>query len=125
MNKIILAIVFVLFCSVSLQAQAVQKFPNIINATYTVTGNIYRFDVTISSEYDSAQRYADAFRILDEDGVVYGIRELAHDHANEQPFTRSLSGVNIPDPINTLIIEGRDQKYGWGGETFLIKLIDN
>ncbi|MFQ3230251.1 MAG: hypothetical protein ACI9DO_001623, partial [Reinekea sp.] len=117
MNKIILAIVFVLFCSVSLQAQAVQKFPNIINATYTVTGNIYRFDVTISSEYDSAQRYADAFRILDEDGVVYGIRELAHDHANEQPFTRSLSGVNIPDPINTLIIEGRDQKYGWGGET--------
>jgi hypothetical protein len=124
MYKVILTIAFSMFCSGLLQAQTIQKFPNIINATYTVSSNSYRFDVTVSSEYDTPQRYADAYRIMDENGEVYGIRELAHDHAYEQPFTRSLSGVTIPNTIKTLIIEGRDQTYGWGGETFTINLSD-
>jgi hypothetical protein len=43
--------------------------------------------------------------------------ELLHDHAVEQPFARSLEGPEIPANAYEVIVEGRDQRHGWGGET--------
>jgi hypothetical protein len=57
------------------------------------------------------------------DGEVYGIRELTHDHASEQPFTRSHSGINIPDDVSVVTVQGRDQVSGWGGETVEVELV--
>ncbi|MGB8361039.1 MAG: hypothetical protein WCE80_06520, partial [Acidimicrobiia bacterium] len=78
--------------------------------------------VTMSSPYDTASRYADAWRVVGDDGVVYGVNELTHDHAAEQPFTRSLTGVEIPASVSTVVVEGRDQVYGWGGATVTVTL---
>ena len=94
-----------------------QRYPDIVDATVSPTDGGWRFDVTVSSPYDTPERYADAWRIVGPDGTVYGIRELTHDHAAEQPFTRSLDGVSIPDDVTSVTIEGRDQRYGWGGAT--------
>lgn len=80
---------------------------------------------TISSPYDSPARYADAWRILGPDGAVLGVRELLHDHATEQPFTRTLAGVPIDPQIEVVTIEGRDQVNGWGGQTFELRLTDD
>ncbi|CAN5737826.1 hypothetical protein BH23ACT8_BH23ACT8_23550 [soil metagenome] len=33
------------------------------------------------------------------DGEVLGVRELLHDHAGEQPFTRSLGDLVIPSSV--------------------------
>jgi hypothetical protein len=60
--------------------------------------------------------------VVGDDGRVYGIQELTHDHATEQPFTRMLSRVQIPAYVSTVTIEGRDQTYGWGGQTLVIDL---
>ncbi len=98
-------------------------FPDIIAVQATPTGeNTWRFDVTVSSPYDTAERYADAWRIIGPDGTQYGIRELTHDHASEQPFTRSQSGIVIPAEVTAVIIEGRDLANGWGGGTLEISL---
>lgn len=97
-------------------------YPDVIGVEVAVEGGAHSFSVTISSPYDTAERYADAFRVVGDDGVVYGIRELLHDHASEQPFTRSLGGVEIPDTVETVTIEARDQVYGWGGETIAVDL---
>ena len=91
-------------------------FPDILAAQATPTGdNTWRFDVTVSSTYDTPQRYADAWRVVGPDGTEFGIRVLAHDHASEQPFTRSQSGIVIPADVTTVTIEGRDLANGWGG----------
>jgi hypothetical protein len=98
-------------------------FPDVIDATAERAGDgTWTFRVTLSSPYDTPQRYADAWRVSDEDGTVYGVRELAHDHANEQPFTRSLTGVAVPSEVAAVVIEGRDQLSGWGGATFRLEL---
>jgi hypothetical protein len=75
----------------------------------------FDFDVTVSSPYDSPQRYADAFRVLGRDGTVYGVRELLHDHATEQPFTRDLYGVKIPRGVRSVVVQARDRTFGYGG----------
>jgi len=82
----------------------------------------FRFSVTLSSPYDTPERYADAWRVRDEDGTVYGVRELVHDHATEQPFTRSLDGVEIPPEVTSVVVEGRDQVSGWGGAVVIVNL---
>ena len=100
-----------------------QLFPDVIDATAEQTNLGWTFNATVSSPYDSADRYADAWRIVGPDGTVYGTRELAHDHAAEQPFTRTIQAVEIPDNVEVVTIEGRDQENGWGGGTFELTLI--
>ena len=93
-------------------------FPTVVDVSASTSDGVsWRFDVTLLSEYDSPVRYADAWRVLDADDNELGIRVLAHDHASEQPFTRSTS-VEIPSEINLVFIEGRDQVNGWNGERF-------
>ena len=94
-----------------------QKFPDVVSVTVrSGHEDSFDFDVTVSSPYDSGQRYADGFRITGDDGKVYGERKLWHDHATEQPFTRDLYGVKIPRGIRTVKVQARDQKYGYGGK---------
>ena len=95
-----------------------QRFPDVLGVKVRAqaAGN-FDFDVTVSSTYDSASRYADAFRVSGKDGQVYGERKLWHDHADEQPFTRDLYGVTIPRGVRTVLVQARDQKYGYGGKT--------
>ncbi len=98
-----------------------QLFPDVIEAQLTPSGDgTYDVAATVSSPYDTPERYADAWRVLAPDGTVLGVRELAHDHQNEQPFTRQLAGVTIPAGVEQVTIEGRDQVSGWGGGTVTI-----
>lgn len=99
-----------------------QRFPDVIDVVATPADDGWDFDVTVSSPYDSAERYADAWRVVGPDGAVLGVRELLHDHADEQPFTRSLRGVEIPSELDVVVVEGRDSSNGWGGQAMDISL---
>lgn len=97
-------------------------YPDVLAVDVSQGSDTYNFEVTISSAYDSPERYADAFRLVGDDGRVYAVRELLHDHAGEQPFTRSVGPVGIPESVETVTIEARDLVYGWGGTTIEITL---
>ena len=99
------------------------RFPEIVGAEATPGGDgTFSFAVTVSSPYDSPERYADGWRILTPDGEVLGERPLLHDHANEQPFTRTLEGVEVRAGVEEVVVEGRDLENGWGGKTATIAL---
>lgn len=95
-------------------------FPDVLEAGLTSAGDEYSLRVTLSSEYDTPERYADGWRVLDPDGNVLGSWELAHDHAAEQPFTRTQTGLQIPDGVAEVTIEGRDLRNGYGGRTVTV-----
>ena len=99
-------------------------YPDVIavEATQEDAGT-WRFDVTVSSPYDTPDRYADAWRVLGPDGAEFGVRVLTHDHAAEQPFTRSLTGVPIPEGVDTVVVQGRDLVNGWGGGQLELDLL--
>jgi hypothetical protein len=102
---------------------AAQKHPDVVSAKVRPSGtDTFDFDVTVSSPYDTPQRYADAFRVSGKDGSVYGERELLHDHANEQPFTRDLHGVRIPRAVRVVVVQARDRKFGYGGRSLEVAL---
>jgi hypothetical protein len=101
-----------------------QVFPDVIGAQAQHTGDSWTVSATLSSPYDTPERYADAWRVVDPEGNELGIRILGHDHASEQPFTRSLADLEIPADVTTVTIEGRDLANGWGGATFDLQLTE-
>ena len=53
---------------------------------------------------------------------MLGTRELAHPHVTEQPFTRSLGGVTIPDGVERVRVRAHDSVEGWGGAEMTVAL---
>lgn len=102
-----------LFCTTA----AVADPPRIEDVRVSRTGDSWRFDVTLSHSDTGWDHYADAWRILDMEGNQLAIRELAHPHVNEQPFTRSLSGLSFPEGITQVQIQAREKPGGWHAET--------
>lgn len=78
-------------------------------------GGTYMFDVTVRHADTGWDHYADRWEVLAPDGAVLGTRELAHPHENEQPFTRSLAGVTIPDTVSEVTVRAHDSVHGYGG----------
>lgn len=98
------------------------EHPDVLAAELSGGGDSYSLSVTMSSEYDSPDRYADGWRVLDPEGNELGTWELGHDHAGEQPFTRTQTGLEIPDGVDHVTIEGRDQANGYGGATVTVQV---
>ncbi|WP_413860899.1 hypothetical protein [Tateyamaria sp.] len=92
-----------------------------VTATRTAP-ETYRFDVTILHPETGWDHYADGWRVLDMDGNELGIRVLAHPHENEQPFTRSLGGVKIPNGTTQVQVQARDLPAGWNTGTTIVQL---
>lgn len=82
----------------------------------------YGFDVTLRHADEGWDHYADAWDVLGPDGAVLGTRVLFHPHVDEQPFTRSLSGVKIPAGVAQVTIRGHDKVHEYGGKEFTVKL---
>lgn len=98
------------------------KFPDVLEARASRAGDgSWTFDVTISSPYDSPERYADGWRVMSGKEVL-GEMTLGHDHASEQPFTRTQTGVEIPDGVDTVTVQGRDTEHGYGGTAVTVDL---
>ncbi|NBC95089.1 MAG: hypothetical protein GVY27_01895 [Deinococcus-Thermus bacterium] len=68
--------------------------------------------------------YADGWRIVTAEGEIVGTRPLAHPHVNEQPFTRSLSGVALPEGAD-LYVESSTSVTGWSGDRLPLRRIED
>ncbi|WP_298560636.1 hypothetical protein [uncultured Aliiroseovarius sp.] len=82
----------------------------------------WSFSVTLTHAETGWDDYADGWRVESDAGEVLGTRVLAHPHVNEQPFTRSLSGVVVPDGVTAVWIRARTSVDGWGQERFQLDL---
>ncbi len=87
-----------------------------------VTVNGDRFSVTLSHPDTGWDHYADGWEVLDADGNSLGIRELLHPHVTEQPFTRSLSGVKVPEGATVVYVRARCNVDGWSDDLFEVVL---
>jgi hypothetical protein len=83
----------------------------------------WRVSVTIRHADTGWDDYADGWRVV-ADGEVVGTRVLAHPHVEEQPFTRSMSGIEIPEDVGTVEVESSTNVTGWGGERVRLDLPD-
>ena len=113
---------FLLAALVAIPAAAIADPAVIEEAEATRTGSGWTVSVTLSHGDTGWDDYADGWRVETPGGAVLGTRELLHPHVDEQPFTRSLGGVEIPDGLTRVMIRARTNVDGWGAETFPLEL---
>ena len=119
MKAIILTMALYIMTATPLQAGEA----DVVGAEVTRTAQgRYRFDVTVRHADTGWSHYADRFDILAPDGTVLGTRVLYHPHVDEQPFTRSLSGVAIPEGIRKVTVRAHDLVHGTGGSVVTVTL---
>jgi hypothetical protein len=87
--------------------------PEITGVSVQQSGNAWRFDVTLTHPDTGWDHYADSWRVLSMDGQELGLRNLVHPHVDEQPFTRSLGGVQVPDGATQVRVQARCSVDGW------------
>jgi len=88
--------------------------PVVEMVTASKQGGTWSFSVTVSHPDEGWDHYADGWEVAAPDGTQLGYRKLLHPHVNEQPFTRSLSGVEVPDALTSVIIRAHDSVHEWG-----------
>ncbi|MDV7340152.1 hypothetical protein RYZ26_11145 [Terasakiella sp. A23] len=74
----------------------------------------HTFHVSVKHADTGWDHYADNFEILSPDGTILATRVLHHPHVNEQPFTRSKSGVVIPKGLKEVDVRAHDSVHGYG-----------
>ena len=82
----------------------------------------YTFHVTVRHDDTGWDHYADKWQVAGPDGTVYGERVLLHPHETEQPFTRSQSGIAIPDDVTEVTVRAHDTVHEWGGKAVTVEL---
>ena len=93
-----------------------------VRATQQENG-LWRFDVTLRHNDEGWDHYADAWLVVrPSDGKVLGERVLAHPHDHEQPFTRSLSGIAIPQGLTVVTVRAKCNVHGFGGREVSVDL---
>lgn len=94
----------------------------IVQAEFEAAASSWTVRVTLLHDDNGWDHYADAWRVVDEDGNELGVRTLYHPHENEQPFTRSLSGVSIPASTKIVYVEAHDKVHGWSKQRVRVDL---
>ncbi|RMA43963.1 hypothetical protein [Rhodophyticola porphyridii] len=97
---------------------ALAEPPEIVVATYSDG----RVSVTLAHPDTGWDHYADGWQVELEDGTVLGTRVLLHPHVEEQPFTRSLGDVAIPEGVTQVFIRARCNVTGWGEDRFALSV---
>lgn len=114
----VIAGAFLMFLGAVSQAGNVE----IVGAEAREAGGTWRFAVTLKHADTGWDHYADLWQVIAPDGTLLGERVLAHPHVNEQPFTRSLSGVVIPSDVDHVLIRARDTVHGFADKTYRLDL---
>lgn len=101
-----------LACLAALPAAA--NPPEVVSARAEAGGG-GRWSVLVTLRHPDTgwDHYASGWEVLAPDGTRLGYRELSHPHVDEQPFTRSLDDVAIPDAVDFVLIRPRCTLDGW------------
>lgn len=111
----------ILFTVLAAAAHAEAPIAETATATLQSDGS-WRFDVTVAHGDTGWDHFADAWVIEDQAGQILGERKLAHPHETEQPFTRSLSGVVIPDGTGQVYVRTHCNIDGWSEQLLEVTL---
>jgi len=83
----------------------------------------WSFEVTMRCDDRGADYFCDRFEVLTPTARVVGVRRLLHDHTDEQPSTRDLQGVHVPDGFpRGVLIRGHHHIRGYDGAALKLEL---
>jgi hypothetical protein len=94
----------------------------VVKTEFSRQGNTWYVSTTLRHNDTGWDHYADRWRVVDASGKTLGERILFHPHEDEQPFTRSQSGITIPTDTRFVFVEAHDKVHGWSSKRVRVDL---
>ena len=95
---------------------------DVLQAKATRSGAKWSFSVTVQHADEGWDHFADRWEVLTLEGELLATRVLAHPQVGEQPFTRGIAGIEIPEGTKEVVVRARDSVHGYGGKEVNFKL---
>jgi len=112
---------FLTFISILLSPLAFAGEVRIVDARVECSSSC-TFAVTLEHGDEGWDHFANLWDVVTLDGELLGSRVLYHPHVDEQPFTRSLSGVIIPAGVSQVKVRARDSVHGYSAQEFVLDI---
>ncbi len=109
-------------CLGLMASTASAEAPKVLSASVEKAGMFWHITVTLEHPDTGWDHYADGWQVLDKNGKVLAERKLAHPHVDEQPFTRSLNNVMLPDGTKEIFVRPKCSQDGWAGKGTKVKV---
>ncbi len=120
MKKIFICLSFIIYF---LSANCLASEAEIVEAKAELNAaQKFNISVTIKHADTGWEHFANAWRVYSPDGKLIAERVLHHPHVKEQPFTRSLFGVNIPVEVSEVMIVTVCSDSGESKKSYTLKL---
>ncbi len=94
----------------------------IVKTQFEKRGDTWTVHTTLRHDDTGWDHYADKWRVIDRQSNTLGERVLFHPHENEQPFTRSQSGIRISADSPVVYVEAHDKVHGWSRQRVRVDL---
>ncbi len=117
MTRLLISLLFFGFATPALTSE-----PTVKEVKVQKAGMLWNIHVTLEHPDTGWDHYADGWEILDTEGNVLAYRKLMHPHVDEQPFTRSISGVVIPDGTREIFVKVSCSLDGWASDLVRVEL---
>jgi len=101
-------------------------YPQVTYVKAVFQGASWTFSVTVHHRDEGWAHYADRWQVLEPvTGRILAERILAHPHDTEQPFTRSMRGISIPEDVNEVLVRAGCTIHDFGGRQVLVRLAES
>ena len=121
MERIIRMLVLGLLMSAMQIGQVYAGEVEVVKTRFEFRAGSWHVRTTLRHGDTGWSHYADAWRVVTEQGEDLGTRTLFHPHEQEQPFTRSHT-VQIPKGTNIVYVEAHDKVHGWNKKRIKVDL---
>ncbi|MBI9106662.1 MAG: hypothetical protein JEZ04_07925 [Spirochaetales bacterium] len=135
MKRLVFPFILILISTMPLTAESITvlseereteldlNYTHVMKVRAAENAGLWRFDVTLRHGDEGWDHYANLWVVVDvETGEEYGRRVLAHPHVNEQPFTRSQSGIRIPEGVTAVTVKAACNVHGFGGTELAVQI---
>ncbi|KJS41582.1 MAG: hypothetical protein VR71_18225 [Roseovarius sp. BRH_c41] len=110
------------FAAVLIAGPLLAHEPEILGVRVEKSGTGLQVAVTLMHPDTGWDHYVDGWEVLDAEGNRLGYRLLHHPHVEEQPFTRSLNDLALPDGAQEIFVRAHCSVDGWNSEVFRVAL---
>ncbi len=120
--KKLIVLIFINSCLIY-STHIIASEANVIDAEVKKGNNgSFIFYVTVQHADEGWNHYADHWLILDKDEQLIAACKLMHPHVKEQPFTRSLSHIELPDEVTEVIIRAHCSVDNYSGNSLILNI---
>ncbi len=116
------ALLLAVLSGLSTATLAGAEAPKVASASIVPEGDGWTVRAVIRHPDSGWDHYASGWQVLAPDGTVLAFAEITHPHLDGEPIQEELTGIQLPQGVDHLMIRVRCTLDGWSARSYRLEL---